>query len=349
MRSGHRVLTAALLVSAGAGAQTLVDLRTQSKSVDFTSANTTKPFKSGTILPAACSLGETFFKTNAPAGSNLYACTSPNAWTLLAGGAAGPQGPAGPQGAPGPTGPQGVQGPAGATGASGTQGPTGNTGSQGSAGAQGPAGVTGLQGPAGSQGPAGAAGLNGAIARIQDAGANLPVEAVLNFPGGGCADDPTNGRTNCNATGISGLSIAVNGTTQGTQSTLNFIAGTGMVQSCANNVSSSSVDCTPSYNSALIPTHDTIHANESYCASTTGTTSYTCTMPNKALTGYLAGQLFLLNPDTTCTTSCALNIDGLGAKSIKRKDGSTDPGGTLVAGQAQLLWYDGTVFRLLYQ
>jgi hypothetical protein len=38
-------------------AQTLVDLRTQSKSVDFTAAPSTKPFKAGTVLPAICSLG----------------------------------------------------------------------------------------------------------------------------------------------------------------------------------------------------------------------------------------------------------------------------------------------------
>ena len=47
----------------------------------------TKPFKSGTALPGTCTLGEAFFKTDAPAGTNLYACTSLNSWTLEAGGA----------------------------------------------------------------------------------------------------------------------------------------------------------------------------------------------------------------------------------------------------------------------
>ena len=40
---------AALAVCWGSG-QTLVDLRTQSKSIDFTGANTTKPFKSGIVI-----------------------------------------------------------------------------------------------------------------------------------------------------------------------------------------------------------------------------------------------------------------------------------------------------------
>ncbi|HTC91319.1 MAG TPA: hypothetical protein VK686_23605, partial [Bryobacteraceae bacterium] len=92
-----------------AHAQTLVDLRTQSKSVDFTTANTTKPMKAGSILPAACGVGEAFFQTAAPAGSNLYLCTSQNSWTLQSG-TAGPTGPTGPNGPSGPTGPTGSNG-----------------------------------------------------------------------------------------------------------------------------------------------------------------------------------------------------------------------------------------------
>ncbi|HEY6393515.1 MAG TPA: hypothetical protein VIX89_19690 [Bryobacteraceae bacterium] len=62
--------------------QTMVDLRTQSKSVDFSSANATKPIKSGTVFPSICSVGEIFYKSDAPAGANVYGCTATNAWTL---------------------------------------------------------------------------------------------------------------------------------------------------------------------------------------------------------------------------------------------------------------------------
>lgn len=65
------------------GAQTLVDLRTQTKNIDFSSALSTKPFQTGTVLPAACSVGATFFNSAAPSGRNLYGCTSVNMWTLL--------------------------------------------------------------------------------------------------------------------------------------------------------------------------------------------------------------------------------------------------------------------------
>jgi Collagen triple helix repeat (20 copies) len=416
MQYWRSVLIAGWLIGVANG-QTQVDLRLQSKSIDFSAAPSTQPFQSGAVLPAACLVDQAYFKTNAPAGLNLYGCTAVNSWTLLSGGVllgdvtgspgvntvtkiqgraistaapaggeslvwnsttsswtpqtiagtAGPQGPAGPTGATGPTGsvgptgaagpqgsagPTGVAGPQGSTGqtgATGAAGSAGGTGSQGTTGPQGATGPAGPQGPTGALGPQGPTGTAGAISRIQNAGANLPIESTLNFTGGGCSDDPTTSSTNCSGgSGTSGLAIDLNGTAEGTQPTLNFISGTGIVQVCVNNVGASRVDCTPSFNTALIPTHDTIHANESYCASSNGTTSYTCSMPNKALLSYSAGQVFLLNVDTTCASSCSLNIDGLGAISITEKDGVTNPTGTLVAGQAQFVWYDGTFLRLMY-
>ena len=68
-------------------AQTRVDLHSQTKNVDFSNAATTKPSKIGTALPATCSLGETFFKTDAAPGQNLYACTAVNVWTAEGSGA----------------------------------------------------------------------------------------------------------------------------------------------------------------------------------------------------------------------------------------------------------------------
>ena len=67
-------------------AQTAVDLRTQSKNVDFSGAPSTKPMQTGTTLPSTCATGQMFFLTSAPAGSNLYGCESTNIWTLEGGG-----------------------------------------------------------------------------------------------------------------------------------------------------------------------------------------------------------------------------------------------------------------------
>lgn len=45
----------------------------------------------GTVLPAACTVGQRFFKTNATAGQNIYACTSANIWTQQGGSATVPR------------------------------------------------------------------------------------------------------------------------------------------------------------------------------------------------------------------------------------------------------------------
>jgi len=74
-----------IFLSLPAAAQTQIDLRTQTKSVDFTGAVSTRPLKTGSALPATCHVGDMFFKTDASAGSNLYGCTATNAWSIQAG------------------------------------------------------------------------------------------------------------------------------------------------------------------------------------------------------------------------------------------------------------------------
>jgi hypothetical protein len=62
--------------------QTLVNLSTQGRNVDFSNAPSTRPVKTGTSLPATCAAGELFFNTSAPAGQNLYGCSQANIWSL---------------------------------------------------------------------------------------------------------------------------------------------------------------------------------------------------------------------------------------------------------------------------
>jgi hypothetical protein len=61
-------------------AQTLINLGTQSRNIDFTGVQTTRPIKAGSSLPTTCSTGEFFFNTSASAGQNLYSCLS-NSWS----------------------------------------------------------------------------------------------------------------------------------------------------------------------------------------------------------------------------------------------------------------------------
>ncbi len=94
MRSSTTILRTCIVTTASlcfsflpAEAQTTqVDLKSQTKNIDFTNAASTKPFKTGSVLPSTCAIGDSYFKTNATAGQNLYSCTAVNTWTLEAGG-----------------------------------------------------------------------------------------------------------------------------------------------------------------------------------------------------------------------------------------------------------------------
>lgn len=84
--TGFRPVFGLLVLMLGSGSvssQSRIDLRTQSKSIDFSGAPSTKPSKTGTTLPATCGVGDLFFKSDAPAGANLYGCTAVNTWSLL--------------------------------------------------------------------------------------------------------------------------------------------------------------------------------------------------------------------------------------------------------------------------
>jgi len=75
-------LAAAALLT---GQTTINGGRAVSGAWDASGASTTKPAKSGTVLPASCGVGEQFFNTNATAGQNLYLCAATNTWTQLVG------------------------------------------------------------------------------------------------------------------------------------------------------------------------------------------------------------------------------------------------------------------------
>lgn len=52
---------------------------------DLSGALSTAPAKTGSSLPLTCSVGDQYFLSTAPAGQNLYGCTSTNTWTQLSG------------------------------------------------------------------------------------------------------------------------------------------------------------------------------------------------------------------------------------------------------------------------
>ncbi len=82
------LLQAVALISVSAFGQTTIDLRTQSRNVDFSGASSTR-LQTGAVLPATCSVGQVFFNTAAAAGSNWYGCAATNSWIAEGSGGGG--------------------------------------------------------------------------------------------------------------------------------------------------------------------------------------------------------------------------------------------------------------------
>ncbi len=70
--------------------QVRIDLRTQSKSVDFGGAARTRPFQTGEVLPSACQEGDVYYLTTAPEGQNVHLCQAAGQWVKVAAAAAPP-------------------------------------------------------------------------------------------------------------------------------------------------------------------------------------------------------------------------------------------------------------------
>ena len=83
--------------------------------------------------------------------------------------------------------------------------------------------------------------------------------------------------------------------------------------------------------------------NNTFCADTTvSTTTYVCASPTPTVTT-LTGLIVSFKPQTTNTGTSTLNVAGLGAKTLKASDGSTDiSSGQLVGGTTYSFSYDGT-------
>jgi hypothetical protein len=77
------------LAAQASATSTTINLQTQSRNPDFSSFPFTRPVTVGTALPSTCQVGQLFFNSAASAGSNLYACTASNVWTLETGASSG--------------------------------------------------------------------------------------------------------------------------------------------------------------------------------------------------------------------------------------------------------------------
>jgi hypothetical protein len=83
-----------------------------------------------------------------------------------------------------------------------------------------------------------------------------------------------------------------------------------------------------------------------YAASTTAANTYTATMINVP-TSYVEGMLVWIKFTNKNTGAATINLNALGAKSIKRQDGTALTGGEICDGMIALMIYDGTNFQIL--
>ena len=75
--------------------------------------------------------------------------------------------------------------------------------------------------------------------------------------------------------------------------------------------------------------------------------AYTLT-PNRTISAYAAGQVFVFKSNHTNTGAATLNVSSLGAKDIRKGTGSTAlAAGDILSGQVCIVTYDGTQFQLL--
>lgn len=68
-----------------------------------------------------------------------------------------------------------------------------------------------------------------------------------------------------------------------------------------------------------------------------------------APTAYYAGMRIVFVSQTTNTSSTTINVNGLGAKSVKASDNSDLNSGVILTGSLYELIYDGSSFRFMYK
>ena len=322
-------IAALLFASLTAAGQTRVSLSKQTKDVDFAAAVSTRPFKTGATLPASCQVGELFFKANAPVGQNIHGCTSTDVWTQL-----------------------------------------GGTNSVVTSYSLTDCGVT-LQGAAAVVNTPCRVSLGGvvheitagAVATLSGASASGTVYFYWDATGHLVADENTTATATCNGlcqtastggfpAGVTPIAKAMftNNVFSGVTDLRAFLSnrpvycGTGLT--CIENRNTGELTVAADTVTGLVMKSTFQGGQLVRCVSTSMTSAHTCSLV-PALLGYATGMVVEFNATAALSGAATLNIDGLGARPVKRSDGVTDPGpGEVSAGLQIPLRYDGAVFRL---
>lgn len=95
-----------------------------------------------------------------------------------------------------------------------------------------------------------------------------------------------------------------------------------------------------------VGTNDYRINGNNYGVSASGTDAYAITLAN-APTAYIQGQTFSFKADVGNTNAATLNVNGLGAKTIKKLATTDLSTGDILAGQVIVVEYDGTNFQIV--
>lgn len=86
-----------------------------------------------------------------------------------------------------------------------------------------------------------------------------------------------------------------------------------------------------------------------WCGTSGGTANAQTLTPSPAITAYVAGQLFRFIGGNSSTSSCTIDVSGVGAKTVKTSQGDATTGNDILSGAVHDVVYDGTDFRLVNQ
>ncbi len=143
------------------------------------------------------------------------------------------------------------------------------------------------------------------------------------------------------------LAIDNNGTLVGSRGVMNLIGGLGLVNTISD--TGTQINLQQSVDTSVIPSKATAQSGAMWLCSSAGSSSaYTCGL-SPTLQSYTAGMVLAWKPNVNgAGGATTLNVDTLGAVTLKQADGVTDPtSADIVAGRLYNVWHDGTVFRLM--
>jgi len=139
-----------------------------------------------------------------------------------------------------------------------------------------------------------------------------------------------------------------NGVTVGSRPTTNFLTGVGLISVITD--TGTEINIQSALDTAVVATLPGEQTGSSLlCGPASGSANtYGCSMTPTA-TAYTVGMVLHWVPDVNgAGGATTLNVDSLGATSVKQADGVTDPTATdIVAGSMREVWYDGINFRFV--